>query len=69
VRDGAVLLALAAALSALGGLIATLVGARRGKQQVLSQAEQDCHERLLKSHREAEALSDELHALKMARRE
>lgn len=59
------LLAIAALVTALGGLIATIAATRRARSEGKEEGDADCHERLLAARREAEDLAEELHRLKM----
>lgn len=59
------LLGVAAIVSAFGGVVSTVVGARRSRRDERAKAEQECFERLKATRAEAEALARELHEIKM----
>jgi len=63
--DNPTLLGIAALITAIGGVISTIVGARRARREERDRAEQECRERLKSARQEAEETAAELHALKM----
>lgn len=58
--SGELLLPLAAFLSALGGVIATVAAVRQTKKNTLEKAENECHQKLLLAHRESQELIEEI---------
>lgn len=65
--DQPTLLGLAAVIAAVGGILSTLIGARKARREERDKAEQECLERLKASRKEAEEAMAELHQLKMRR--
>jgi uncharacterized protein YlxW (UPF0749 family) len=65
----ATLLGVAALVTALGGVLATILGARRSRREERDKAEQDCVQRLRETRAESERLAEELHRVKMHRLE
>jgi hypothetical protein len=56
---------IAALLTALGGLVTTVIAHRQGKKEQQSKSEEDCYERLKAVREESEGLAQELHELRM----
>lgn len=68
------LLGVAAILTAIGGgaasiysIVASKKEASKQAKDATAKAQAECHERLIKVQRESEAISEELHQLKMGR--
>ena len=60
-----VLLAMAALITAIGGVASTLASIRMKRMEQKARDEDECFKKLLDARKEAEAASDELHAMKM----
>lgn len=67
IEVSALLLACAAFISALGGVISTVWSIRKGKREERDKAHEECIERLRSVRAEAEGLARELHDIKMGR--
>lgn len=69
------LVGVAGLITAVGGFIATIAAVRRSKTEGVQQgtaqgkhdADQDCHERLMKMQEESERIAAQLHKLRMER--
>jgi len=61
------LFGIAAIITALGGVVTTVVAHRKGKSEATEKAAQECHERVTALRKESEQLGEELHQLKMER--
>ena len=59
------LLGIAAIVSAVSGMIVSVVAARRASKEGKEKADEDCLQRLRQARAEAEAYAQELHQLKM----
>jgi predicted HD phosphohydrolase len=59
------LLALAALLTAVGGLIATIAATRHAHKEGKQEADDDCYRLLREAQTEAEGLAAELHVMRM----
>ena len=64
VEQGATLLGVAAIISALGGLVSTIIALRKGR----TEDHEKCIKNLQETRAEAERLAAELHEIKMGRR-
>lgn len=60
-----VILALAALLTAVAGVLAGIAALRRTKKHTLATAEEECLERLKVARAESESVARELHDLRM----
>jgi hypothetical protein len=60
-----VLLAMAAMLTAIGGIFATMASMRIKKMEQKKIDDDDCFAKLMAARKEAEVASDELHAIRM----
>jgi hypothetical protein len=67
VSFSASLLGLAAFIAAVGGVLSTVIGARRARRDERDKAEEECVQRLRATRAEAEQLAAELHAIRMRR--
>jgi hypothetical protein len=67
VTDETWLLAAASFLTAVGGIVATVLAHRAASKEAKRKADDACFDRLRDSRAEAERLADELHRLKMDR--
>lgn len=63
----ATLFGLAAALSSVVGVVLAILSHRAGAKSAERKAEQETHEQLMAARSEAEALSAELHKMKLER--
>jgi len=61
------LFGIAAIITAIGGVITTIVAHRKSSKEATAKAEQECHDRVLALQKESEGLAEELHTLKMER--
>jgi uncharacterized membrane protein (DUF106 family) len=61
------LLGVAAIVSALGGVVSTILAHRSAKKEAKRKADEECLERLRATRVEAEQLAEELHRMKMGR--
>ena len=61
--DGTFLLGIAAVLTALAGLITTLLAVRKSREDQKKRDEDDCHKKLLAMTRESEEFAIRLHEL------
>lgn len=59
------LLGIAALITAIGGVLATILAHRTSAKEAKDKAEEDCLERLRVSREESEKLAEELHDVKM----
>jgi hypothetical protein len=59
------LLGIAAVITAISGVISTIVGSRKSAKEAREKSEQECRERLKAARIEAEAAAAELHEIKM----
>jgi hypothetical protein len=59
------LLGVAAIISAVGGIAATILAHRSAKKEERRKAEDECRERLRSTRDESERLAEELHRIKM----
>jgi hypothetical protein len=58
-------LAVAAVITAIGGIISSIAAAKRAKKEGIEESNAKCHERLVKMQEESERLAAELHRMKM----
>ncbi len=61
------LFGMAAAFSSIAGIVLAWASHRQGQKAARRQAETEVHQQLLEARKEAEALSAELHKLRMER--
>jgi Na+-transporting methylmalonyl-CoA/oxaloacetate decarboxylase gamma subunit len=61
----ATLLGIAAVITAISGVISTIVGSRRSAKEAKEKAEEECREKLKVARIEAEEAAAELHRLRM----
>jgi hypothetical protein len=61
----ATLLGAAAIITAISGVISTIVGSRRSAKEAREKAEEECREKLKAARIEAEEAAAELHRLRM----
>jgi len=65
--DETVWLGVAAVITAVGGILATVWSHRSAKKEAADKADQECYERLKATRAESEQLAEELHRIKMGR--
>lgn len=61
------LLGIAAIVTAIGGIVTTILAHRASAREAKGKAEQECLERLKATRQESEQLAEELHRVKMER--
>jgi hypothetical protein len=61
------LFGIAAIITAIGGVVTTIVAHKKGTKEATEKAAQECHERVQALRKESEGLAEELHQIKMGR--
>jgi len=59
------LLGVSAIIASCGGILSTMIGARRARREEHEKADEECRQRLAAARQEAEALAAELHTRRM----
>ena len=60
------LLGVAAFIAAIGGILSTVIGARRARREERDKSDELCRKRLRETRAESEELADALHKLRMS---
>ena len=63
--SNATLLGISALIAAFGGILSTVIAARRSAKEARDKANEECFERLKETRAEAEQYAAELHRLRM----
>jgi hypothetical protein len=59
------LFGIAAVVTAVGGVVTTVLAHRKGTKEAKAKADEECYQRLRATREESEKLASELHSLKM----